>query len=110
MVLSADIVHYVHILLMFGGMVVPFVGSYKTLNDYSLFVPFLMFHWCTNNDTCALTYVEKFLRGADTKEQTFVGQVMNKIYILPNDIWGLIIKTIYFLLWLFTQFKLGRVF
>ena len=88
----------------------PFTNNIIWLKQYSLAIPFLMFHWGTNDDTCALTLVEQFIRGESDSKKTFVGQVMNKIYILPDDIWGKIVKTMFFGLWLMVQFRLNRIF
>lgn len=106
----SDIVYFIHLLLTIAGFVIPFTNSNILLHQYSLVIPFLMFHWTVNDDTCALTVVEQFIRGEKDKKKTFAGQVMNKIYILPDDLWGKFLKTSYFCLWLMVQYRLGKLF
>ena len=97
----AGIVHYVHLALLLLGIFIPFTNDKSWLVIYSLCIPFLFFHWSTNDDTCAITLAEQY---------TFVGQVMNGVYILPEDQMGKALKFIFFSLWLFVQYRLQRLF
>lgn len=106
----ADIVHYVHMALLIMGILIPFTNNYSWLSTYSLCVPFLFFHWSTNDDTCAITMLEQYIRGEKNKHNTFVGQVMNGVYVLPEDQLGNAIKFIFFSMWMFVQFRLERIF
>lgn len=106
----AEFVHYIHLALMLFGVLIPFVNDKQWLVVYSLCVPFLFFHWSTNDDTCAITMLEQYIRGESDKHKTFVGQVMNGVYILPEDRLGHVLKFIFFSLWLFVQYRLDRLF
>ena len=50
------------------------------LSIHLLVIPFIMIHWLTNQTVCALTIMEKALRGTNLDEETFFGQVVNPIY------------------------------
>ena len=104
-----DIVHYIHLALVILGIIIPFTNDESFLSLYSFVIPFLFFHWSTNDDTCAITMLEQYLRGETDKHNTFVGQVMNGVYILPEDKLGRALKFIFFSLWMFVQFRLGRL-
>jgi hypothetical protein len=54
--------------------------------------------------------MEQYIRGENDKHKTFVGQVMNGVYILPEDQMGMALKFIFFSLWLFVQYRLERLF
>lgn len=52
----------VHILFMLFVIIVPFTNQTYYLLLHSIIVPFVIFHWMTNNNVCFLTLVEKKLR------------------------------------------------
>lgn len=106
----ADIVHYIHLALLLAGIFIPFTNDKSWLVIYSFCIPFLFFHWSTNDDTCAITIIEQCIRGEREKNNTFVGQIMNGVYILPEDQMGNALKFIFFSLWLFVQYRLERLF
>jgi hypothetical protein len=49
------------------------------LTYHFITVPFLLLHWVTNNDICALTLLESKLTGVKD-ENTFVGRIVQPIY------------------------------
>ena len=49
----------------------PFSGSDTMLVMHALLVPFLWLHWLINDDTCALTLLESWLRGVDARSSFF---------------------------------------
>ena len=51
-----------HVLLVCFVVISPFISSNYILFMHSFVVPFIMMHWIMNNDTCALTIMEKKLR------------------------------------------------
>lgn len=106
----AEIVHYIHLALLLLGILIPFFNEKSWLVIYSLCIPFLFFHWSTNDDTCAITLMEQYIRQEPDRHKTFVGQVMNGVYILPEDQLGNALKFIFFSLWLFVQYRLERLF
>ena len=65
------------LLFIFGA---PFFGGEYFLSIHFLIVPFIMLHWVTNQSVCALTEIEKLVRGGCESKDTFFGQVMDPIY------------------------------
>lgn len=55
----------------------PLVNNLLTL--HAVLVPFLWLHWVTNEDACALTELEKRLRGVDDTG-TFVHSVVGPVF------------------------------
>jgi hypothetical protein len=59
---------------------VPFIGNEYLLSLHLLIVPFIMLHWLTNQTVCALTELEKLVRGGCEDGDTIFGQIMTPIY------------------------------
>lgn len=55
-------VRTIHILIIVAVVIGPFVTTNITLCLYAVIIPFIMLHWYTNNNVCALTTLEKHLR------------------------------------------------
>ncbi len=92
--IAADIIWFIHVLIVLWFLIIPFTNYKNQLDLYILIVPFLLFHWATNNDICALTFLEKILRNKKHDSDTFFYGIIRPIYIIPNNILGLIIKMI----------------
>ena len=103
------LIYYLHILVFLIGIYIPFSSNIILLVLYSIAIPFLFFHWATNNDTCALTILESYLSNTP-KERTFMGRFLGKIFILPDDIIGFYTKALFFVLWLITQLRLIYIY
>ena len=103
-----NIIFQIHLTLFITLMVLPFTNDQRTLEFYSIMIPFLFMHWTTNDDTCALTIAEQFVTGKD-KGETFFGRVMGGIYAMPEDDASKFFKGLMFFLWLFVQYRLGRL-
>ena len=71
------LIHYLIIVFIIG---VPFFGSEYLLSLHLVIIPFIMIHWVTNQSVCALTEMEKFIRGEKEDDKTFFGQVVGPIY------------------------------
>lgn len=102
-----NIIFFLHFIIFMAGMLVPFMGTKKILNLYSLFIPFLFFHWSLNDDTCALTQIEMFMTGKQ-KEESFMGRLIGPIYNMDDSELSKLTKSMFFGLWTFVQYKLGR--
>jgi hypothetical protein len=63
------VLHLIVIIFVIGA---PFSNSNYLLMMHVIIVPFIMFHWYLNNNTCSLTVAEKFIRqktyGSDVNE------------------------------------------
>jgi hypothetical protein len=103
-----NIIFFIHVLLFVGALVIPFVNNKDLLEFYSLVIPFLMFHWVMNDDTCALTQMEMYMTGKE-KEQTFFGRLVGPLYSMSDSDADKCVKGILFTLWLVVQFRLNRV-
>lgn len=64
----AKFIYMIHIIIILLVIIIPFVPSPYFLMLYAIFIPFLWLHWVSNNDTCVLTTLEKYLRNAKTEE------------------------------------------
>lgn len=53
---------YVHLLLVGFIVAVPFTNSNYFLLLHAILVPFIIFHWILNDNTCVLTIIEKKIR------------------------------------------------
>jgi len=53
------VVHFVFILFV---VLTPFIGNNYFLVLHTMIIPFIMFHWYINDNTCALTLMEQTLR------------------------------------------------
>lgn len=53
------VLHLIVIIFIVGA---PFSNSNYLLMMHIIIVPFIMFHWYLNNNTCSLTVAEKFIR------------------------------------------------
>lgn len=103
-----NIIFLVHLIILLTGILIPFVGQPRQLRAFSIIMVIIFFHWMMNDDTCALTQLEAKIIGKDPSE-TFTSQIISPIYKLNNNKSKELIKTIFFLLWMFTQWRLGRL-
>lgn len=89
----ADLIGYIHVLIRGFIILVPFFGDEYFLTLHLVIIPFIMLHWITNQTVCALTEIEKLLRGC-VSEEAFFGQLFEPIY--RNESWvGQAIKPFY---------------
>lgn len=79
----ATLIKYIHIGFILFVLLVPFIGNEFLLNYHFITIPFLLMHWLTNNDTCALSLMESKLRGMD-ETQTFMGRLVKPVYNIQS--------------------------
>jgi hypothetical protein len=103
-----NIIFILHTILFIAAVVIPFTNNKDLLGLYSLTIPFLMFHWVMNDDTCALTQIEMYVTGND-KEGTFFGRLISPVYSLSDSDADRFVKGLLFLLWIVVQFRLNRI-
>ena len=98
------LIHYLLIVFIIGA---PFFGSEYFLTLHIVIIPFIMLHWVTNQSVCALTEIEKLVRGEKDDDKTFFGQVVGPVYKFKTQgdentcLWTLLIA-----LWMITLYKL----
>lgn len=83
--LLADIVNIIHKIVVLFVIGVPFFGNIPVLLINLVFMFGIMFHWALNSNVCALTVLEKTLRGTSYDGETFFGQLFGKIYTINNN-------------------------
>jgi len=62
------VVRLVHFLMIAFVVLCPFVGDLSILPAHIAFTGLMMGHWLTNNNTCAWTMLEMYLRGVKDEE------------------------------------------
>lgn len=68
--LLLTLISLIHILFVLFIILTPFIGTKQLLLIHFVAVPFLFLHWITNNNVCALTTLEKFVRIKIKQKQT----------------------------------------
>lgn len=108
--LIANIISTTHFILILAILIVPFMSNVNLLILYAVFIPFLYLHWITNNNTCALTMLERKLRGSDS--DCFTCDIINPIYEfhMNNEQYSVIAYIITFLLWIHVLCKLKTIY
>lgn len=100
------LIYAIHTLFILWIIFTPFLNidnnpTYlKMVDIHSIIIPFLFFHWYTN-DTCLLTEIEKKITGKHDNE-TFIGKILKPIYNISK----FEIKFITFCLWCISITKL----
>lgn len=79
----------------------PFSGNRVALVMHLLLTPFLWVHWLCNDDTCALTVLERRLRGVDDDDSFFYALV-SPVYKVRDDMVRWVAWLASVVLWLVT--------
>ena len=112
--LTLKIIRIIHYLFLAFMIFVPFFGGELLLSYHFITVPFLILHWLTNNDVCALTLIESKLTGK-TEDQTFIGNIIKPIYNMHLEskhyywITAILFAVTTYRLWSVYQFKYLRL-
>jgi hypothetical protein len=75
-------VRLLHIFFIVWLFWAPFSGRDVHLVLHAITAPAVLLHWWMNNDTCALTFLEAWLRGVPPSD-TFFDQLVGGVYRLP---------------------------
>ena len=108
------IIYIIHLIVLIFVIIAPFTDSNYLLFMHAIIVPFIMFHWLLNNDTCAVTMIEKFARGggeSDVKNEDCISyKIVGPIYNLTRDYadQSQLTWTITIILWLISVGKLYK--
>lgn len=109
------IVMIIHFILVLFIIATPFTDSTFLLLMHGMIIPFIILHWLTNNNTCALTITEQFIRYqlyGEIPESgcTFIGQIIDPVYKFTenNKENVAIIYTVTIILWIITMTKLRK--
>lgn len=111
--LLLNIVTVLHMLFVLFVVVVPFTSSNYLLLMHSIFIPFLLFHWIINDNTCALTIIERKLRQKisgkdDVDDECITCKLIEPVYDFRKnyETFTAIIYTVTISLWLISVYKL----
>lgn len=79
------LIRLIHILLVMFVVITPFLNTNAYLLLHVIITPFIMLHWATNDNTCALTVAEYYLREIITnkpvdRSQCFMSQLIDPVY------------------------------
>jgi hypothetical protein len=109
------IISLIHIFIVLSVLCVPLTTSNLLLCGYSVLIPFMVFHWVVNDNTCFLTFVEKNIRKQLGQTETeisncFTCRLINPIYdFVKNNIeFSTLIYFIVIFLWLICIYKIYR--
>jgi hypothetical protein len=81
----ADFIFGLHVLLFLFVIGAPFFASPDwILIDLMLMVS-VYFHWILRDNTCALTVLEKVIRGTPDDKETFFGRLFGEAYTFGRD-------------------------
>ena len=81
----ATIVCVVHLAFLAFATLAPFSSDPAVLALYVLTIPFLWVHWACNDDTCALTLLERKLRGLEGNDESFVHRIVSPVYKIRDE-------------------------
>lgn len=76
------VLHAVFVAFMVAA---PWSSNRVVLVTHFLLTPFLWLHWALHDDTCALTQLERYLRGGVAAERTFMHAVVSPVYKIPDE-------------------------
>lgn len=111
--LLLQVITLLHILFILFVVAVPFIGGNYLLMLHTIAIPFLLFHWIYNDNTCFLTTVEKKIRNSLYGEQEndndcFTCKLIDPIYDVHNNYsnFSKFIYVIVIILWLISVSRL----
>jgi hypothetical protein len=109
------IIHYIYIIFIVAA---PITNNTLLLLLHAIFVPFMIFHWILNNDTCFLTILESYIRNdkktfdieelLKKKEECFSYKLVGPIFNFKedNEEFSTFIYIIVLALWATSLYKL----
>lgn len=103
----ATLVWVLHMAFVLWVVVVPFTNNEPMLVLHLIVMPFLWFHWLLNDDTCALTLLERQLRGVPSQE-SFFHNIVSPVYKIKDEQVRSLSWVLSVALWLLTLSKVMR--
>lgn len=103
-------IQLIHLLFVMFIVIVPFTNDKKLLTLHALVIPVLYLHWITNDNSCALTLMERNLRHVTGKsiDDCFTCKIIDPIFKFSEnnrDI-NIYIYLFTFGLWCISVFKI----
>lgn len=113
-IITKTIIFVLHIIFAMYILLAPLIANSYLLLVYIIVVPFIMIHWITDSNVCALTIMERKLRGiSDSKnDETFFGNLIDPIYRFraDNPDWSVFIFALFICLWCLSINKISANF
>ena len=103
---AATVIRAIHIVFIAWVVYAPFSGNDQFLLMHAVICPFLMLHWMTRSAGCALTLLEKRLRGLEDDGESFVHKIVAPIYVIDDATLKLVVFGATMGLWIVTLSKL----
>lgn len=100
----ANVCWVLHVLFLLWVIAVPFTNNEPMLVLHLMVMPFLWFHWWLNDDTCALTLMERHLRGVPS-DQSFFHNLVSPVYKIKDRHVRMASQWASLVLWLITLSK-----
>lgn len=105
--LLANLCWVLHLLFVAWVLITPFTHNEPMLVLHLVILPFLWFHWWMNDDTCALTLMERHLRGVPSTE-SFFHNLVSPVYKIKDSDLQSMSWLITVVLWLVTLSKVMK--
>ena len=103
----ANLVFVLHIAFVLWFLWAPFSGNESMIVLHALMFPFIAFHWILNQDTCALTLLERSLRGVSS-EESFFHNLVSPIYKIEDSHMRVIAWVVGIGLWSVSVYKISQ--
>ena len=86
-IILANLIYVFHTLVILFILIVPFTNIVPLLVIHFVFAICLLVHWGLNENICALSVMESYLRGVERKS-TFTHSFIAPIYDISDTEWG----------------------
>lgn len=100
----ANLCWLLHLVFVVWVLVVPFTNNEPMLVLHLIVIPFLWLHWWMSDDTCALTLMERHLRGVPA-EESFFHNLVSPVYKIRDGDVRVVSWMLSVLLWMVTLSK-----
>lgn len=105
----ADLVTTIHVLFILWMCYVPFSSDMQQVGLHAILCVFLLGHWILGSKVCALTMLEKKLRGLSQDEESFIHSIVGPVYDVPDHCLKLAVRWVTVCLLLVSLYRLKAV-
>lgn len=104
----ATIVRLVHVLFILWMVYAPFSSDKNMVVLHAFVAPFLMLHWVTMNGDCALTMLEKHIRGLEHDNESFMYKLVAPVYVIDDASMRRLVCATTVVLWSISVYRLTQ--